>query len=150
MLGAGLYALDEVVRAVQAGEMDRFDDFIGRVQARRAELGPSGLLPIHDDVWACVQAGDPTPFKAFRYNEYLTTVARFGDLPGASIEQVVGQRIAITEEVRQAALTMRRAGVLVFGVSDKPDEASVPSEAQAGWGMQPLHHIKTLVVGEAL
>jgi hypothetical protein len=38
--------------------------------------------------------------------------------------------------------------VLVFGLSDKPDEASVPSEAQASEGMRALHQLETLAVGE--
>jgi hypothetical protein len=155
MLGAGLFSLEDVVREVQAGSMTGFDDFITLIQARRAELDGSGLTPIHDDVWACVQAGDPTPFKAFRYNEYLTTVARFGDLPGApmeklldtSIEKLLDERIVLTQEVREAALALRERGVLLFGVSDKPDEASLPSEQQAGEGMVALHHLETVAVG---
>jgi len=38
---------------------------------------------------------------------------------------------------------------LLFGVSDKPDEASVPSPEQAEEGMEPLHRLGTLAVGEA-
>lgn len=148
MLGAGLFNLDEVVSAVESGEMDGFDTFIGRVQRRREELAPSGLTSIHDDVWACVQAGDPTPFKAFRYNEYLTTVARFGDLPRMGSEEALKRRIVITQEVRQAALGLRERGALLFALSDKPDEASVPSEQQAQEGMRALHHLETLAVGE--
>ena len=148
MLGAGLFELDALVRQVQAGSMTGFADFIAEVQRRRPELAPTGLTSIHDDVWGCVQAGDPTPFKAFRYNEYLTTVARFGDLPGATIEQALGQRIVITQEVREAAIALRERGALLFAVSDKPDEASVPNEAQAQAGMKALHHLETLVVGE--
>ena len=155
ILGAGLFSLEDVVREVQAGSMADFSDFISRVQARRAELDGSGLTPIHDDVWGCVQAGDPTPFKAFRYNEYLTTVARFGDLPGASaeelldasIEKLLDERIVLTQEVREAALALRERGVLLFGVSDKPDEASLPNERQAGEGMVALHHLETVAVG---
>jgi hypothetical protein len=148
MLGAGLFELDAVVKAVNAGALQHFTDFIGQVQHRRGELGPSGLTSLHDDVWACVQAGDPTPFKAFRYNEYLTTVARFGDLPGATVKQALGLRIAITQEVREAALALRGRGALIFALSDKPDEASVPSEAQAQEGMAALHHLETVVIGE--
>jgi hypothetical protein len=51
--------------------------------------------------------------------------------------------------VRQAALALHRQGVLIFALSDKPDEASVPSEAQARMGMKALHHKRTLVVGQA-
>jgi len=150
MLGAGLYALDELVDAVRAGRMSSFHDFIAAVNERREEIAQAGLLPIHRDVWANVQRGDPTPFKAFRYNEYLTTVARFGDLPGATAGEVLRERIVITQEVRDAALALRQAGALCFGVSDKPDEASVPRPEQAAEGMRALHRLATLAVGEVV
>ena len=35
-----------------------------------------------------------------------------------------------------------------FGLSDKPDEASVPSPALAGRGYVPIHQAQTHVVGE--
>lgn len=149
ILGAGLFQLDQVIGDVRSGELGQFMDLIVQVQGRREELDGSGLTPIHDAIWQCVQAGDPTPFKAFRYNEYLTTAARFGDLPGASVDQVLSGRIVITQEVRQAALMLRERGALVFGLSDKPDEASLPSEAQIREGMKPLHHLETLAVGAA-
>jgi hypothetical protein len=148
MLGARLVQLEALIGEVQAGTMQSFHDFIARIQDRRQELAPTGLASIHDDVWKRVQAGDPTPFKAFRYNEYLTTVARFGDLRGASAEEVLAQRIVITEEVRAAALVLRERGCLLFAVSDKPDEASVPSPEQAQQGKKPLHRLETLAVGE--
>jgi hypothetical protein len=148
VLGAGLFDLDKVVRAVRSKEMSRFEDFIQEVHRRRSELAGSGLLSVHKEVWSCVQAGDPTPFKAFRYNEYLTTVERFDDQPDAPAESVLQNRIAITEEVRQGALTLRERGVVVFGLSDKPDEASLPRKDQAQAGMLPLHRLPTLSVGE--
>jgi catechol 2,3-dioxygenase-like lactoylglutathione lyase family enzyme len=148
MLGAGLFELDAVVSAVKQGTMSSFTDFIGEVQQRQEELGPSGLTSIHDDVWACVQVSDPTPFKAFRYNEYLTTAVRFGDLPGAPVEDALKRRIVVTQEVREAALALRDRGALLFALSDKPDEASVPSERQAQEGMKALHCLETLAVGE--
>jgi hypothetical protein len=42
---------------------------------------------------------------------------------------------------------LRARGVLVFGISDKPDEASIPRPEQAGEGAKLLHHIETVVVG---
>jgi hypothetical protein len=149
ILGAGLWELEALVGQVADGSMRNFQDFIASVQGRRPELAPTGLTSIHDEVWERVQAGDPTPFKAFRYNEYLTTVARFGDPPGASPEEVLSQRIVITEEVRAAAAALQQRGCLLFGVSDKPDEASVPSPEQAEAGKRPLHRLVTLAVGEA-
>jgi hypothetical protein len=147
ILGAGLFQLEDVVEAVGIGALRSFEGFIGEVQRRREELARSGLTSIHDDVWTHARAGDPTPFKAFRHNEYLTTVARFGELPEASPEAFLQQRIAITQEVRAAALALHDRGALLFGLSDKPDEASVPNEAQAQAGMVPLHELQTLVVG---
>jgi hypothetical protein len=148
LLGARLWELEALVEQVKTGSMSSFQDFIAGVQVRRPELAPTGLTSIHDDVWERVQAGDPTPFKAFRFYEYLTTVARFGDLPGASSQEVLSRRIAITEEVRAAASELQERGCLLFGVSDKPDEASAPSPEQAEEGMRPLHRLETLAVVE--
>lgn len=149
MLGAGLLEPDTLIREVKTGSMQCFKDFIAWIESHRRELAQTGLTPIHDDVWRWVQAGDPTPFKPFRYNEYLTTVARFGDMAGAAAEEVLARRIVITQEVREAATALRERGALIFGVSDKPDEASVPNEMQAEAGMQPLHRLGTQAVGEA-
>jgi hypothetical protein len=149
MLGTGLFDLDRLKSQVKGGSMHHFTDLIGAVQSRRSELAGTGLESIHDDVWQRVQAGDPTPFKAFRYNEYLTTVARFGDLPGATVDELLARRIVITQEVRDIAAALRERGALIFGVSDKPDEASLPGEVQAQAGMQALHHLETVAVGEA-
>jgi hypothetical protein len=149
VLGAGLLDLDSLIAAIEDGRMGSFRQFITQAQDRRSELAAAGLAPVHDDVWRNVQAGDPTPFKAFRRNEYLTTAARFGDLPGAGVEEILARRITITQEVRATALALRARGALIFGVSDKPDEASVPTDAQAAAGMQPLHRLETVAVGEA-
>jgi hypothetical protein len=149
MLGTGLFDLDALKSQVKAGSMRHFADFIAEAQSRRSELAGTGLESIHDDVWQRVQARDPTPFKAFRYNEYLTTIARFGDLPGATVDELLAQRIVITQEVRDIAAALCQRGALILGVSDKPDEASIPSEAQAQAGMKALHHLDTVAVGEA-
>jgi hypothetical protein len=153
MLGAGLFTLEGLVGEVQSGSLADFAAFISRVQARRDELARTGLAPIHDEVWACVQAGDPTPFKAFRYNEYLTTVARFGVRSNSStdtpVDELLRRQIVLTQEVREAAATLRARGALLFGISDKPDEASLPNAQQAQAGMLPLHHLPTIAVSEA-
>jgi hypothetical protein len=147
MLGAGLYDLPGLVKAVQEDKFETFDDFIADVDKRRQDVAEAGLLSIHENVWDNVQAGDPTPFKTFRYNEYLTTVVRFGVLPDATAEEALQERIVITQEVRQAALDLRAAGAICFGVSDKPDEASVPSPEQAVEGYKPIHRLETMIVG---
>lgn len=149
MLGAGLLGFDALLAEIEGGAMTAFGDFLDRVHSRRSVLAGSGLLQVHEEVWACVQEGDPTPFKAFRYQEYQTTAARFRDLPGASVGEVLGQCIVLTQEVREAAAALRAQGALIFGVSDKPDEASLPTPAQAMEGFKPLHRLRTLAVGAA-
>ncbi|HUW13039.1 MAG TPA: hypothetical protein VM537_25160, partial [Anaerolineae bacterium] len=63
-------------------------------------------------------------------------------------EEVLTQRIVITEEVRDLAAVLKGRGCLIFGVSDKPDEASVPSPEQAREGKKPLHRLEALAVKE--
>ncbi len=148
MLGAGLYELGGLVAAVKDGQMSTFAQFIADVNRRRAEIAEPGLRAVHDEIWAAVQAGDPTPFKAFRYNEYLTTACRFGELSGATAAEALAARIVITDEVRRVADTLRARGALLFAVSDKPDEASLPQPAGAAEGWEALHRLRTLVIGE--
>jgi hypothetical protein len=89
-----------------------------------------------------VRRGDPTPFKSFRYREYECTLARMDALPDdAPRERLLSQEITITREVADAALKLRRRGALTFGLSDKPDEASVPRPELARQGYLPLHRV---------
>ncbi len=147
ILGTKLFTLPDLINQIEADAIEDFEDFIAHVERCRDELSQSGLISIHDAVWQHVQAGDPTPFKAFRYNEYLTTVARYGETAEDSpVTDVLSQRIVITQEVREVALALRERGALIFGVSDKPDEASLPRSSQVG--MKPLHHLETVAVGQ--
>jgi hypothetical protein len=148
ILGASLFDFPVLLQDIENGSMRSFFDFIQQVQLRRSELPSAGLAAIHDQVWRLVQEGDPTPFKAFRYNEYLATAARFGISEIEPVEAALSSRILVTEEVRQAAGDLGARGALVFGLSDKPDEASLPSPEQEQRGMQPLHRLKTLCAGE--
>jgi hypothetical protein len=147
VLGSGYTSLGELLAEIQMRERYTFSDFIGRVEDRKAQL-PLALRPIHTEIFDLVQSGDPTPFKAFRRNEYLSTSARMGCMPvDAPVVDLLKQEIVITEEVRQQAIRWQAQGALVFGLSDKPDEASVPTPEQASQGALPLHRIPTHSVG---
>jgi hypothetical protein len=148
MLGAGLFELEELTTQIARKELSNVRDLFKRLQSRTDEIAAAGLLPIHREVWQLVQKGNPTPFKAFRLNEYLTTSARFGELRAGTVDEILSQRIVITQEVRQAAIELARRDALIFGLSDKPDEASLPDEKQRRAGLKPLHRLKTLAVGE--
>jgi len=148
ILGSGLYALEPLVVEVRAGRLATFEQFIAGVNDRAAEL-PASLRRIHSSVYALVRQGDPTPFKAFRYNEYHATTERMGWLDdGASVAELLEQEIVVTQEVREAALAWRGQGALLFGLSDKPDEASIPTDELASQGFLPIHQVETHAVGE--
>jgi hypothetical protein len=147
VLVGGLYRLDEVVDEVRAGRLASFEQFIQEVDDRGSALPPE-LAQIHAMIYANVRAGDPTPFKAFRYNEYRTTIARMGFMADdAPVEELLAEEIAVTREVWALAKKWRAQGALLFGLSDKPDEASRPTPELAAQGYQPIHRTLTHSVG---
>jgi hypothetical protein len=148
ILGSGTYSLGGLVDDVRAGGMATFQQFISEVD-RQADSLPASLQQIHGDIYARVLDGDPTPFKAFRYTEYRATVERMGWLgDDAPVADLLADEIVITQEVRETALTWLAQGALLFGLSDKPDEASIPAVGLAAKGYQPIHRVETHVVGD--
>jgi hypothetical protein len=125
-----------------------FRNFIAQVDARLDDL-PENLQSIHSNIYARVQKDDPTPFKTFRYNEYWATIERMGSLEEeASATECLAQEITITQEVREIVLKWKAAGALIFGLSDKPDEASLPPEEFVNRGYQPIHRTRSHAIGE--
>ncbi len=149
-VGAGMIGFEELLAAVQGGTLRNFQEFLARVAPQTVHAEPR-LRALHVEIATRVKAGDPTPFKEFRRREYLATVARLGRPEGeAPMEQRLRDEILITEEVREAALAAGRRGALVFGLSDKPDEASFPSDEARAQGYQPLHRTPTHAYGTSL
>ena len=148
ILGSGLYSLEPLVRRARSGEVSGFRLFIEEVDERQADLSLD-LQAIHQGIVERVRSGDPTPFKAFRYNEYRTTVERMGSLDeDTAVDELLREEIVITQEVRAMALAWREQGALLFGLSDKPDEASIPSLELAAQGFEPIHRTTTHALGE--
>ncbi|HSF79879.1 MAG TPA: hypothetical protein VLA49_01515 [Anaerolineales bacterium] len=144
---AGAAEAAQLAEAVRRGELESFEQFIEQVDRGQDKL-PVPVRDVHREVVGCVWAGDPTPFKAFRRREYEVTVSKMGCLEGdAPVEALLEREITLTEEVRQMALEWQRRGALIFGLSDKPDEASLPTREQAERGCQPLHRTRTHAVG---
>lgn len=150
VIGGDVVGLEETLDSVQKGQIASFDAFIHELDMQQDALRTAGLLSIHRDVLTAWEEGDPTPFKAFRYREYETTSARFNPSPAGELESLIEERILITEEVRSVANALRGQGVLVFGLSDKPDEASIPTPKLAAAGRLPLHRCITLSAGEGV
>jgi hypothetical protein len=108
------------------------------------------LLPVHQEVYGNFRQGDPTPFKSFRYREYRETVARMDALPDETEpDELLRREIVLTREVMDVARLFKERGVLLFGLTDKPDEASVPSPELAAQGYLPLHRVTMKVVGKS-
>ena len=147
ILGSGLTSLDVLVGEVREGEMSSFNRFLNWSEVNKEQL-PVNQRRVHDSVYSLVKNGDPTPFKDFRRQEFKQTVASMGNLPEDShVEQLLLKEITITSEVRRAALSWRERGALLFGLSDKPDEASIPNDEMVSQGLKPIHQVETDVVG---
>ena len=147
MVLAGAVEASRLAEAVTSGEFKDFLQFAWQMDLGSAGM-PVEIKRVHSDVFARIQGGDPTPFKAFRYQEYALTVSLMGYLPSDSpVDVLLNDEIVLTQEVRQAALMWLERGTLLFGLSDKPDEASVPRPDQMAQGFLPLHKTLTHVVG---
>ncbi len=145
ILGCGLFKLEEIQAAARSGQLMNFVQFLEQVD-RQAQALPQSVQQVHRAVYDLVKAGDPTPFKQFRKAEYAATMASMGQLEeDTSIERMLQNEIVITREVQEFALESASIGALVFGLSDKPDEATV--DGLQNVSAQPLHKKETHVVG---
>jgi len=130
--------------------MARFPDLVSVLAEVDRHLGalPAAAVDVHRRFRGGVARSAPPEFDAFRRNEYAATVDRMALLPDdATREERLANEITITEEVRAAALRWRDRGALIVGLSDKPDAASLPTEAMAEAGRRPLHRTEARVVG---
>jgi hypothetical protein len=151
MVGGGVYDYKVLLADLAAGRLNTFAQFVEVCAERLRDKASSELLPVHQEVYANFQRGDPTPFKSFRYREYEETVARMDSLPAETDPgRLLAEEIVITREVVDLARFLQEQGVLLFGLSDKPDEASIPRVELVGEGYAPIHRIRMKVVGEAI
>jgi hypothetical protein len=147
LVSTGTYQLEKLAQDIRQGRIFRFDSFVIDVQIHADRL-PTGVREIHDEFFSLMRKGDPTPFKAFRIHEYQTTVAHMGNMDDdIAMETRLAQEILITHEVQEQAIDWLYRGALLFGLSDKPDEASIPTPQLAAQGYLPIHKVKTHVVG---
>jgi hypothetical protein len=152
VLNAGLIDYDEVVQEVANGSLDNFEQFLRWVNSRMMirPLSGESLRQVHEAVVGAVHVGDPTPFKRFRRQEFITTVERMGNMPDdAPVAELLAKEITLTNEVCELSEWLRRRGCLLLCLSDKPDEASTPdphSELQ----LPAVHRAETHRVGESI
>ena len=142
MAGGKIISQDALTAMLEQGIMRTFDHFVDLTEARIAAFS-SPLFTFHAQFAQLYRIGDMTPFKAFRYIEYTETAKRFGCAPSSlTAQEMLQQEIAITGELWQQAQRWKAQGALLFGLSDKPDEAA------CGTGeSQPIHRLHTHVIG---
>jgi hypothetical protein len=148
LVEAGWSSIEKLREEIVRGRLASFGDLLDSVTATVERL-PNRFRRAHDDVVMAVTLGDPTPFKDFRRAEYRETVDRMTPLGKAEdTARMLVTRITLTAEVWRRVKLWRDRGALLFGLSDKPDEASFPTPELEAEGYQPLHKTRALVVGE--
>ena len=148
LVDAGWSSIEKIHEGVEIGRLGSFGDLLRSVSSTADRL-PISLRRAHFDVEMAVEIGDPTPFKDFRRAEYRETVDRMKPVGKVEdIERLLATRITLTAEVWRRVKLWRDRGALLFGLSDKPDEASFPSPELEAEGYQPLHKTRAMVVGE--
>jgi hypothetical protein len=151
-LNSGLFDYNEILREIQNGSVDNFEQFLRMVNSRLIFGGAGGesLRQAHEAVSASVLNGDPTPFKRFRRQEFITTVERMGNMPdNASLVELLANEITLTNEVCEITEWLQARGCLLLCMSDKPDEASRP-DPHISADLPPVHRAETHRVGTSI
>jgi hypothetical protein len=152
VLNTNLISLDEVKREVETDSLDSFEQFIRWVDSRMMINPAAGeaLREVHEAVNASVRNGDPTPFKRFRRQEFISTMENMGQMPDtATAAELLQEEITLTEEVFELSNWLRERGCVVMCLSDKPDEASMPHNWVSP-DLVPLHKAETHRVGVSI
>jgi len=153
MIVGGVYDYDRLLAATSSSNPITFHEFLEvcHLVLSSDDDRSAALRSVHSEVRANSRRGDPTPFKSFRRREYLTTVARMDFLPDDTPQdRLLSEEITLTREVAEAAHWLTARGVLCFGISDKPDEASLPTRAQQQSAYEALHRTQMKLVGTRL
>lgn len=145
VLNTNLISLDEVKREMETDSLDSFEQFVRWVGSRMMINPAAGgaLREAHETIDASVRNGDPTPFKRFRRQEFISTMEIMGHMPDtAGVGELLEEEITLTEEVYAAAQWLKERGCILLCLSDKPDEASMPN-SRVSPDLAPLHRAET-------
>lgn len=140
----GVIDVEQLAEEVLSGLLRSFAALANKIQAHQPGL-PAALQEVQSEFYIRLQNGDPTPFKAFRRQEYLNTITAM-QTPKEINEKMLTSTICMTQEVREFAMLCKEKGCLLFGLSDKPDEASLPPLELIMKGWLPLHQTPMLSV----
>jgi hypothetical protein len=150
IIAGEVFSLGHLEQLVERGVAGGSRRLLAMVEEACEVVGwPSPAIErFHGEFARLAAAGDPTPFKAFRHREFVETAALMGRLPeDVDASRALAEELVITAEVWQLARGWQERGALLFGLSDKPDEAAVPGAEDAARGVLPLHRVGTHIVG---
>jgi len=142
----------DLLASVDSGDISTFRQFVRYVETCIVGGGrvSEAMRQVHTAVHTSVQAGDPTPFKSFRRQEFLATLEQMNNVADETpLEERLLREITITQEVRETGLWLRERGCLVICLSDKPDEASAPNHPTLRDKL-PIHKAQTHAVGVSI
>jgi hypothetical protein len=149
VLNTGLVKFDEMLQEIQKKSLENFEQFVRWVGYRmlsRPIVG-EGFRQVHEAVGNSVRLGDPTPFKRFRREEFVSTVEHMGQMPdNTPLEDLLKEEITLCQEACELSEWLKARGCLLLCLSDKPDEASCPSRQMAS-KYAPVHKTETHRVG---
>jgi hypothetical protein len=152
VLNTGLIKFDDLLAQFNNGSLHDFEQFLRWVDSRMmggALRMSEAFRQVHEAVGASLRIGDPTPFKRFRREEFMSTAAHMGNLPlDAPVAQQLAEEITLTQEVRELVAWLQKRGCLLICLSDKPQEASCPERPSSDF--LPLHQIETHCVGTSI
>jgi hypothetical protein len=150
MVAAGAVPAEAFWAAMGAHAIEGIAGFSAWCDGSAAGMGPR-LLAAHREVRAGILGDDPTPFKSFRRDEFAETIALMDVLGSDAAEDaVLANEIVITGEVESLCRHLAARGALVFGLSDKPDEASMPDRLALAGGALAIHDTPMKVYGPGL
>jgi hypothetical protein len=149
MVAGHVYAPERFWADLSEGRLTGFHQFVTICDAHQAQMS-AGLKAAHREVTGNMAKGDPTPFKSFRFREYYATVELIDALPDDTPPvDLLAHEIVLTGEIAQTAERLAAQGALTFGLSDKPDESTLPPP-EAAAGAAPLHRVVMKVVGSLI
>lgn len=149
VVNTGLIRFEELLDEIDSGSLNDFEQLLRWVDSRL--MSRSGITEafrqVHEAVGASLRVGDPTPFKQFRREEFVSTVSHMGNMAeDAALDTILREEIVLTEEICELAEHLKARGCLLLCLSDKPFEASCPTRQLAA-NFLPVHRMVTHRIG---
>jgi len=145
----GFYDIEDIKKRLAdptASMLVLIEDTMVKVEQLKGHEDVKRIQQLIKEIYFNARAGDQTPCKTFRQGEYCTTYKWMsGDVQGDETLEV-SQRIPVTLEIVDLIEFLRAKGVSIFALSDRPVEATEPSET-LGLGGKSLLDVSMPVRG---